>query len=156
MFSFCSFVARLLSGDFVLTGVEVFPGIRFQRLAPSGDAGGVSCDADGPAIGPIRLLTKTDSGFAPRPVEELNKVFAFVVGHPVDCSNLVERLRSVTKAMNEGERAQAVFSTLFLDLPPLTREQAQRAAPAEKLLKASPEITRRFAAGSTIAPGNRL
>ena len=109
-------------------GVEVFPGIRFRRLAPSGDGGGVSCDGNGPAIGPIRLLNKTVSGFALRPVEELNEVFAFVLGRPVECSDLVERLHGATTAMNEGNVARAVFATLFLDLPPLTEEQAQRAA----------------------------
>ena len=39
--------------------------------------------------------------------------------------------------MNEGNVARAVFSTLFLDLPPLTEAQAQRAALAEKLFKAA-------------------
>lgn len=139
MFLLCSYIARLILGDYVLTGVEVFPGIRFHRLAPSGDADGVSCDENGPALGPIRLLSKTVSGFAPRPVEELNKVFAVVVGRPVDSSDLVEKLQGVTRAMNEGNLARAVFATLFLELPPLTEEQAQRAALAEKLLKASPD-----------------
>ncbi|MCW2319253.1 hypothetical protein M2322_004822 [Rhodoblastus acidophilus] len=120
-------------------GVEEFPGIRYRRLANSGDAGGVSCDENGPAIGPIRLLNKSVSGFAPRPAEELNHVFAFVLGHPVDSYDLVERLQAVTNAMNEGNVARAVFATLFMDLPPLTEEQAQRAALAEKLFKASPD-----------------
>lgn len=122
-----------------MMGVDVFPQIRFRRLAPQGDAGGVSCDENGPAIGPIRLLNKTVSGFALRPVEDLNEVFAFVLGRPVDSSDLVEGLQGVTKAMNEGNVARAVFATLFLDLPSLTDEQARRAAFAEKLFKASPD-----------------
>lgn len=122
---------------------DVFPGIRYRRLAPSGDAGGVCCDENGPAIGPIRLLHKTVSGFVPRAPEELNEVFAFVLGRPVDSSELVERLHSVTTAMNQGNAARAVFTTLFMDLPPLTEAQAQRAALAEKLFKASPDDPKR-------------
>ena len=117
-------------------GFDVFPGIRFHRLASSGDAGGISCDENGPTIGPVRLLNKSVSGFAPRPQEELNEVFAFVLGRPVDSSDLVESLQSVTTAMNQGNVARAVFTTLFMDLPPLTEAQAQRAALAEKLFKA--------------------
>jgi len=122
-----------------MMGIDVFPQIRFRRLGPQGDAGGVSCDENGPAIGAIRLLNRTVSGFALRPVEELNEVFAFVLGRPVDSSDLVERLQGVTKAMNEGNVARAVFATLFLDLPSLTDEQARRAAFFEKLFKASPD-----------------
>lgn len=116
-----------------------FPGVFLHRLVPTGDAGGVSCDENGPAIGPIRLLTKTASGFTPRPVEELNDIFAFVVELPVDCSNLVERLKVVTMAMNKGELAYATLATLFMHLPSLSGEQARRALQAEELFKASPD-----------------
>jgi hypothetical protein len=88
---FCCWKLRF--EGFVLMGVEDFPGIRFRRLAPAGDAGGVCCDENGAAIGSIRLLDKTVSGFAPRPLEDLNQVFAFVLGRPVDSSDMVRPRR---------------------------------------------------------------
>lgn len=118
---------------------DVFPGIRFHSLALPSDARGISCDSNGPTIGPIRLLTKINSTFAPRPVEELNNIFAYVVERPVDCSNIVERLEAVAAAMNEKELVRAVFATLFLQLPPLSENQALRAARAAILFKASPD-----------------
>jgi hypothetical protein len=125
--------------DVVSMGAEAFPEMIYHRLAFPGDASGVSCDENGPAIGPIRLLAKTRPGFAPRPVEELNKLFAYVVERPVDCSDLVQRLAGVATALNEGEPARAAFATLFMHLPSLSDEQAQRAAEAVKLVKASPD-----------------
>jgi hypothetical protein len=71
-------------------------------------------------------------------VEELNKVFAFVVERPVDCSDVVERLKGIATAMNKGELARAALATLFMQLPPLSDEQASRATQAESLFKASP------------------
>ncbi len=70
MFSLCSSWARF-KREVIFMGAEIFPGICFHRLAAPGDASGVSCDENGPAIGPIRLLTKTASGFRPRSVDEL-------------------------------------------------------------------------------------
>ena len=134
MFFFVGF-----NGDVILMGAENVTGIRFHRLAPPGDTSGVSCDESGPAIGPIQLLTKSGLGFAPRPVDELNELFAYVIGCPVDCSDLVERLTGVAAALNEGERARAVFATLFMNLPSLSEDQARRAAEAAKLVKASPD-----------------
>ncbi|MGP7985425.1 hypothetical protein [Rhodoblastus sp.] len=136
-FVLCSFLVSIVNRVNSLSEGLRFAGIRVHHLAPSADERGVSCDENGPKIGPVRLLNKTVSGFAPRPIEELNKVFGFVTECPVDCSALVERLKGVAKAMNEGELARAVFATLFMQLPPLTEEQAWRAAQAEKLFKAS-------------------
>ncbi len=120
-------------------GADVFRRTSFHSLAPPGDAKGVFCDEDGPAIGPIRLLTKTASGFAPRSVGELNGLFAYVVERSVDCSTLVKKLSGVAMAMNEGDRVRAVLATLFMHLPSLSEEQALRAAKAENLFKASPD-----------------
>jgi hypothetical protein len=124
---------------FFLMGTEAFPRIYFHRLAQPGDSTGVSCDRAGPAIGPIRLLTRTVAGFTSRPIAELNGIFSYVGQRPVDCSDLAKRLTGVAKALNDGELARATFATLFLHLPSLSDEQAQRAAEAVKLVKASPD-----------------
>lgn len=117
----------------------ISPTGRIRRLAPRLDRHQASCGENGPSVGPIRLLIKTGANFAPRPVEELNRVFSFVAGRPVNCSGLVSRLGSVTRAMNAGERAQAIFATQYLQLPTLTEEEARRADRAEALLKAAPD-----------------
>jgi hypothetical protein len=92
-----------------LNGRRRFPRISFHCLAPPGDAKGASCDENGPAIGPIRLSTKTAAGFAPRPVGELNQLFAHVVEGPVDCADLVERLTGIAKALNRSDFARATL-----------------------------------------------
>lgn len=52
MFSLCSLYGLFASlgvGDVVSMGAEAFPVTIFHRLAPPGDASGVSCDENGPA-----------------------------------------------------------------------------------------------------------
>jgi len=44
--------------------------IRWNRLAASGDSFGVSCDDEGPSIGPIRLLKRNASGLEPQGAKE--------------------------------------------------------------------------------------
>lgn len=116
-----------------------FHGGHFHRISSLADGLGVSCDENGPSLGPVRLLVKTSDGFTPRPTDELNKIFGLAFGRPFDSSNLVERLQSVMRALNEGRLARAVFATQYLHLPPLTQEEAARAAQAEALSKASPD-----------------
>ena len=91
-----------------MTGA-LFLGGHFHHLSSSGDGLGASCDENGPALGPVRLLVKSSKGFAPRPVEELNEIFGFAFGGPFDCADLVERLEAVTRALNEGRLARAIF-----------------------------------------------
>ena len=50
-----------------------FQAERGYRLDPPGHPRGVNCGAQGPALGPIRLLVKTAAGFEPRPLAELNR-----------------------------------------------------------------------------------
>ncbi len=115
-----------------------FQARRGHRLDPPGHPQGVSCDAEGPALGPIRLLVKTAAGLAPRPVEELNDVLGRTLGRPLDCADLAIKLESVARALSAGDLPRAMLLTQYLQLPYLDAEQAQRAA-AASLLKAAPD-----------------
>ena len=117
-------------------------GAKFQagcgyRLEPPGHPQGASCDAEGPALGPIRLLAKTAAGFAPRPVTELNEALGNAFGRPVDAAGLLSGLGAVARALNEGDLARAMIATTQMRLPYLDAEQARRAARAEVLRKAA-------------------
>ena len=120
-----------------MDGAE-FQARRGHRLEPSGHPQGVSCDAHGPALGPIRLLAKTDTGFVPHPIGELNDVFSRTFGRPMDCSSLLPGLKSVAGALNASDLPRAMIATQLLHLPYLDEAEAARAADAAALSKASP------------------
>lgn len=109
-----------------------------HRLTAAGDPAGISCDAvDGPSIGPIRFLKKTEFGFDLRSVEELNAILGWTLGHRVDCESLTPGLRTIARALNRGEIARAMIATQFLHLRPLDERQALRAAIAIAMVKAA-------------------
>lgn len=114
-----------------------FQAVREYRLDPPGHSRGVSCDAQGPALGPIRLLVKTAAGLAPRPTEELSAVLGYTFGRPLDCSRLSQGLGAVSRALNEGDFARAMIATTQLGLPCLDEEEARRAAAI--MTKAAPD-----------------
>jgi hypothetical protein len=113
------------------------PVIREYRLEPPGHQQGASCDRDGPALAPIRLLVKTEEGFAPRPLEELNRLFTHIFTRPLDCAGLMLGLQAVANAVNERDLPRAMIATTQMRLPTLSAAESRRAATAERLLKAS-------------------
>jgi hypothetical protein len=112
---------------------------RGFRLDPPGHQFGVSCDQDGPSVGPVRLLQKTQFGtFEPRPAAELNFVLGKGANYPIDFAEKMGGLKAVANALNEADLARAMFATQFMQLPVLTSEAASRkAAQADTLFKAS-------------------
>ena len=119
-------------------------GFKFQarrgfRLDPPGQSHGVSCDADGPAMEPIRLLIKTATGFAPRPVDELSVSLSRVFERAIDAAGLMSGLRTVARALNEGDMARAMIATTQMRLPFLSEAEAKRAEGEAALRKASPD-----------------
>lgn len=66
-----------------MNGIAFPPGRRFG-LAPAAASDGVSCDENGPRIGPVRLLRRTIFGFEPRPFAELDFIFTKSFGAPLD------------------------------------------------------------------------
>jgi len=113
-----------------------FPPGRGRSLAPAGTSTGVSCDENGPSLGPVRLLRRTMFGFEPRPQAELDFVFAKTFGAPIDWRGRMPDLLEIARALDEKNLALAMIMTLHLRLPNLNEEQACRAKNAEALLKA--------------------
>jgi hypothetical protein len=114
-----------------------FQPLREHRLDPAGHPRGVSFDARGPALGPIRLLHRTTAGFAPRPVEELNALLGYALGRPLDGARLSQGLSVVSRALNDGDLALAMIATTQLGLPCLEAEEARRAMAAVAMFKAA-------------------
>ena len=122
----------------------IMDGAKFQaerghRLDPLGHPRGVSCGAQGPSLGPIKLLIKTATGFEPRPVAELNALLGRVFARSIDCAGLMGGLWAAARALDEGELIRAMIATQHMRLPYLSEDEARRAASAEALSKASPD-----------------
>ena len=105
------------------------PQRRGSRLAPAGKPVGVSCDENGPCLGPVRLLRKTFFGFVPRPTEELDFVFTKALGAPVDWQSRMPDLQEIAQALDEKNLALAMIMTLHLHLPELSESAGK---PREK------------------------
>ncbi len=90
------------------------PPIVWSRLDPPGTLFGVSCDEDGPSIGPIRLLRRTEVGLEPRPAEELDFIFKRALDCSPEFTKSIRGLRSVAKALQEGNLAHAMIVTQFM------------------------------------------
>jgi hypothetical protein len=116
-----------------------FQSARGYGLDAPGHPQGVSCDENGPAMGPIRFLVKTAAGFVPRPIEELNVVLSRTFDQPIDCTDLWPRLRAVARALDAGNLPRAMIATQLLRLPVLSKAEARRAA---ALAKAAPDDPR--------------
>ena len=82
-------------------------------------------------------MRKTSQGFEPLPERELNAILGWTFGHAVNSSRLHRGLRTVAKALNDGELARAMIATQFLLLSPLNEREQSRAQQAISLLKAA-------------------
>lgn len=118
---------------------ESLQAARGYRLDSPTDPQGVSCDEDGPALGPIRLLAKTPGGWQPHAAGELNTLLGKIFGRPVDGAALLPGLRTIARALDEGKLVRAMIGTQLLQLPVLSEAQARRAMAMKLLAKASPD-----------------
>jgi hypothetical protein len=109
----------------------------WSRLNEPGSALGVSCDIDGPSIGPIRLLKRTAFGLEPRSLDELDFVLSHALGYPIDMAPKLKGLNAVANALENQNLAKAALITQFMWLPSLMDEaDLGRAIKADALLKA--------------------
>jgi hypothetical protein len=102
--------------------------IIWSRLAAATDEFAVGCDENGPRIGPIRLLKRTEQGFEPRWVGELDFVLSAAMNRPVQFAQKMGSLKAVANALEEGDLARAMLITQFMWLPSLPDEEAVRRA----------------------------
>jgi hypothetical protein len=128
-------------------------GQRSYRLQPAGDGLGLSCGPEGPTLGPVRLLSKSRVGFAPRSNAELDWVLSHALGRAVTASSLGPRLSIIAEALNAGNLAKAVIATQQMRLGALSETQASRARAAEALVKID---TAHWPAGSPNGRGGQF
>jgi hypothetical protein len=92
----------------------------------------------GPTLGPLRLLRKTQSGFVPRPAEELSAILRLGSGHPFDFASREGVLKVLADALNKDDWTKAAVALAHLRLPNLPDEEfANRLEAADTLWKAN-------------------
>lgn len=132
---------------FVLFSVSVATGARMNRsavhevhwstLGQPGDSLAVSCDAEGPSVGPIKLLKRSEHGLEPRSTEELDFVLSHALDYRTNMSEKSTGLKAVAAALEKGDLARAMMITQFMWLPNLADQRAyDKAIKAELLVKA--------------------
>jgi hypothetical protein len=118
-------------------GSAGFQGVQWKKLAPPGDLFSINFDEDGPSIGPVRLLKRTESGWTPRSAQELDFIFDRTLERETEFTGKMRGLNAVARALNKGDMAHAMLVTLFTDLPALNGEAALHCAVvADTLAKA--------------------
>jgi hypothetical protein len=144
-------------GDIAMDGFQVAAD-RLFRLEQPFHPHSASCGADGPFLGPVRLLARRHGYFELRPIEELNRVMSKTFARPLDCSNLLPGLRAVASALNDNDLCRAMIATQFMRLPVLDGPQALRAVVAEALVKADADDPKhpRWPAGSPDGKGGQF
>jgi hypothetical protein len=111
-------------------------------LRPAGDEAGLNLGPDGPRLGPIALLSKTPTGYAPRPAAELDIILTYALGRPTSSESLAGSLRVIARALNDKDESRATIATQQMRLPPLSSDEAARARMIDDLVKASPDDPR--------------
>lgn len=90
-------------------------------LACPGSRRGISCHANGAYIGGVPLLNRLqESGqehWQPRDCGELSKEIGAEFGIPVDMSSKMGGLKTIARALTEGDVARAQIATVLLGIP---------------------------------------
>jgi hypothetical protein len=98
------------------------------RLTTSPDGLGLRCTTAGLTLAGVALLHKGQHGFAPRPTAELRALLG--QAYPDLDRDIEGGLEVVAQALNAGDLTKAMIAAVFLRLPPLDPETAERLARA--------------------------
>ncbi len=112
----------------------MFLALRPFQLARGSKSAGLSCDAEGVALGGVQLLRKTDAGFAPRSALEIDVLTKAGYGAACDAVKLARGLEVASRALNDGDLSRAMVATLHLRLPELDAAGAARLAAVDAVL----------------------
>jgi hypothetical protein len=94
------------------------------RLTTTPDDLGLRCTTAGLTLAGVALLHKGQYGFAPRPSAELRALLA--QAYPALDRDLEPGLEVVAQALNAGDLTKAMIAAVFLRLPPLDLDAAER------------------------------
>src|SRR5260370_23647469 len=122
--------------------------IDVYKLAARPDRMGLSCTDQGVCWGPLALVEKqSDAGernrFVPRDQDQLERILGTAFGLKADLTTRMSGLRTIAKALNEGNLGRAQIVTLHLKLPASRHRyvEAARNCPAAREVQFLPEPT---------------
>jgi hypothetical protein len=120
----------------------MFAPITLFRLACGPDESGLHCGEDGLSLSGTPLLRKGPAGFEPRPITELQAISYAAYGRDrgLTISARISGLRSVARALNDGDLARAMTTSLFLQLPEVDEVGIARLFETRDLLKIHAEV----------------
>jgi hypothetical protein len=104
------------------------------RLTNHPDGLGLRCTPAGLTLAGVALLHKGISGFVPRPAAELKALLDQAYPALEGRGEVEAGLEVVAKALNAGDLTKAMIAAVFLRLPPLDPETAERLARADDRL----------------------
>jgi hypothetical protein len=113
------------------------PFLRSFRLDHDINGLGMSCDADGVHLAGVPLLHKSERGFVPRPVPELQSLADAAYGAGLDASAIHRGLKASASALNRGDIGIAMMAALHLRLPDLEPARRSRLTAADERLRKS-------------------
>lgn len=140
------------------------------RLSPHGKSG-ISCDGEGAFVGAIPILHRLrmtgKDEWQPRDCNNLSEEMSAQYGLPVDMSSKRGGLRTIAKALNDGDLARAQIATVLLGIPdpsPLSKRNGSRDQMIKLirdlhwsgLLKWDPDEHPRWPAGSAGGKGGEF
>jgi hypothetical protein len=96
---------------------------------------GLSCTEAGLLLAGTPLLQKSEAGFAPRSMAEIEGLVQAAYGKDMKATDLLPGINSVAIALNRGETAHAMTVAVLMRLPELDWTAAARLAHAENRVK---------------------
>jgi hypothetical protein len=104
---------------------------------------GLNCEPCGVSLAGVPLIRRTEVGFEPRLVGEIDVLAKAAYGHAIDTAALRRGLCVAAQALNERDMGRAMIATLHLKLPELDAIGARRIAAVDAVLaKYSPDQPR--------------
>src|SRR5579859_1996204 len=93
--------------------------VRVVRLALNPHEDGLWCTARGLSLAGCPLVAKTENGFEPKPLSELQATLDDVYGPNarLQARDYLGGLNSVAKSLNKGDLPLAMIGSVLLNLP---------------------------------------
>jgi len=108
---------------------------RHYRLTNEPGGLGLSCTSAGASFAGVPLLRKVESGFAPRPLAEIETLIQAACGENIDAVVLSRGLGAIAHALNRGDVAFAMTAAVLTQLPELSWDSAARLAKVDEWLE---------------------
>jgi hypothetical protein len=115
--------------------VKLVGPLQRLRLATEPDDLGLSCGPEGLRLAGAPLLLKTEGGFLPRPLEEVEALVFAAYGALPSSTALFRGLRAAAAALNQNDQPLAMTVAVHLGLAEFDREAARRVGAVDSFLR---------------------